>query len=657
MPRRNRRTAGDTGNRPPRPNPRPGQEHHPSVGAKAPAFSVPWKGYSASFSSASRKPAGIRHRNKEKERNDGGEQEKDMKEEVEVEEEEEEEERRLAVGSTTPTPSEEDQVAQLTSKIMVVPARYRDDTQRRGPAFQEDNTSPRALNAGSLVPGKKCLRDPPQQVSVAPSDQGREHQQLQQEDGEGEEAQYIRIGYTIVGAYFERTATPPSYRLTLPPLYHLLEVAHRQQRRELEEAFAAKTAFMEHEQEGLKSQLLLLETNDLKLLNAAHHQDQQSKQIGYGDASNGVALAPENGGNCGGKCRPSNENSGNSVVDRTLGSSTETARDITKGDSDAKDNNEEVCNNDNSATKVIHVHDETSGGLGSRSSGKVKLAHIHNKTSSKTVSGIGIGSPSSPSSIKTHPGSIAAATARIKAEREEIRALLKGLVESGNNLSRVRKEIVGKTKRLGKPQESRVITKDTGSPGHREIPEKGILGSLGTVEAPAKEAVAENEKMRALPNSERELAVETQSGNAPTREGRRSGGCGVVLGADGLGGGAGHGGGGSGGNEEGFAVGAVEILRERAAAASLAAEVARKDGDRARVELEAFKERVASVEELLSKSKAAAADSASKVSEAEQTCARLRMQLQARERQIAQLQEISQGNLNRAKHRRKQCAW
>lgn len=43
----------------------------------------------------------------------------------------------------------------------------------------------------------------------------------------------------------------------------------------------------------------------------------------------------------------------------------------------------------------------------------------------------------------------------------------------------------------------------------------------------------------------------------------------------------------------------VEILRERAAAASLAAEVARKDGDRARVELEAFKERVASVEELL----------------------------------------------------------
>ncbi|CBN79570.1 expressed unknown protein [Ectocarpus siliculosus] len=649
MPRRNRRIAGDTGNRPPRPTPRPGQEHHPSVGAKAPAFSVPWKGYSASFSSC-RKPAGIRHGNKEKERNDGGEQEKDMKEEVEAEEEEEE--RRLPVGSTTPTPSEEDQVAQLTSKIPVVPARYRDDTQRRGAVFQEDNTSPRALNAGSLVPGKKCLPDPQQQVSVAPSDQGREQQQLQQEDGEGEEAQYIRIGYTVAGAYFERTATPPSYCLTLPPLYHLLEVAHRQQRRELKEAFAAKAAFMEHEQEGLKNQLLLVETNDLKLMNAAHHQDQQSKQIEYGEASNGVGLAPENGGNGGGNRRPSNETSGNSVVDRTLSSSTETARDTTKGDSDAKDNNEEVCNNDNSATKAIHVHDETSGGLGSRSSGK--LAHIHNKTSSKTVSGIGIGSPSSPSSpssIKTHPGSIAAATARIKAEREQIRALLKGLVESGNNLSRVRKEIVGKTKRLGKPQESRAITKDTGYPGHREILEKSVLSSLGTVEAPAKEAVEENEKMRALSNAERELAVETQSGNAPTREGRRSGGCGGVLGADGLGGG------GSGGNDEGFAVGAVEILRERAAAASLAAEVARKDGDRARVELEAFKERVASVEELLSKSKATAADSASKVSEAEQTCARLRMQLQARERQIAQLQELSRGNLNRAKHRRKQCAW
>ncbi|CAM9734352.1 unnamed protein product [Ectocarpus sp. 8 AP-2014] len=414
---------------------------------------------------------------------------------------------------------------------------------------------------------------------------------------------------------------------------------------------------MEHEQECVRNQLRLLQTNDLKMINAAHHQDRQSKQIGYGEASNGVAVAPENGGNGGDKRRPSNENSGKSVVDRTLSSSTETARDITKGDSDAKDNNEEVCNNDNSATKVIHVHDETSGGLGSRSNGKVKLAYIHNKASNKAVSGIGIGSPSSPSSTKTHPGSIAAAAARIKAEREEIRALLKGLVESGDNLSRVRKEIVVKTKRLGKPQESsRAITKDTGSPGHREIPEKGVLRSLGTVDAPAKEAVAENEKMRASSNSERELAVETQSGNAPKREGRRSGGRGGVRGADGLGGDAGRGGDG-GGNDEGFAVGVVEMLRERAAAASLAAVVARKDGDRARVELEAFKERVASVEELLSKSKAAEVDSASRVSEAEQTCARLRIQLQARERQIAELQEISQGNLTRAQHRRKQCAW
>lgn len=190
------------------------------MGAKAPAFSVPWKGYSTSFSSTRRKPAGIWHGNKEKEKNNGGEQEKDTKEEVEAEEEEEE--RRLSVGSTTPTPSEEDLVAQPTSKTPVVPARYPDDTQRRGPVFQEDNASTRALNAGSLVPGKICLPDPQQQVSVAPRDQGREQQQLQQEDGEGKEAQRIRIGYTVAGAYFERTATPPSYRLTLPPLYHLV---------------------------------------------------------------------------------------------------------------------------------------------------------------------------------------------------------------------------------------------------------------------------------------------------------------------------------------------------------------------------------------------------------------------------------------------------
>lgn len=39
------------------------------------------------------------------------------------------------------------------------------------------------------------------------------------------------------------------------PLSVQLEVAHRQQRRELEEAFAVKTAFMEHEQEGLRNQV------------------------------------------------------------------------------------------------------------------------------------------------------------------------------------------------------------------------------------------------------------------------------------------------------------------------------------------------------------------------------------------------------------------
>ncbi|CAN0355364.1 unnamed protein product, partial [Ectocarpus sp. 13 AM-2016] len=247
------RTAADTGNRPPRPKARPEQEHHPRVGAKAPAFSVPWQGYSASFSSTRRKPAGIRCGNKEKEKNNRGEQEKDTKEEVEAQEAEEE--RRLAVGSTTPTPSEEDLVAQPTSKTPVVQAHYPDDTQRCGPVFQEDNASPRALNAGSLVHGKSFLPDPQQQASLAPRDQGREQQQLQQEDGEGNEAQHIRIGYTVAGAYFERAATPPSYCLDLPPLYYLLEVAHRQQRRELEEAFAVKTAFMDHEQEGLRNQV------------------------------------------------------------------------------------------------------------------------------------------------------------------------------------------------------------------------------------------------------------------------------------------------------------------------------------------------------------------------------------------------------------------
>ncbi|CAM9998285.1 unnamed protein product, partial [Ectocarpus fasciculatus] len=223
------------------------------------------------------------------------------------------------------------------------------------------------------------------------------------------------------------------------------------------------------------------------------------------------------------------------------------------------------------------------------------------------------------------------------------------LVESGDNLSRVRKEVVGKTKRFSEPQESRAITKAVGSPGHREFPGKSALSRVGTADGPAKEEGAENEKKSTLPNPERELAAERQSGHAPSRENRRSGG---VCGADSLGGGDG-----GGDNDEIFPVGVVETLRERAAAASLAAEVARKDGDRARVELEAFKDRVAAVEELLSKSKAAEVDSASRASEVERTCSRLRMQLQARERQIAELREISQGNLARARHRRKQCAW
>ncbi|CAN0070396.1 unnamed protein product, partial [Ectocarpus fasciculatus] len=622
MPRRNRRTPRDAGNRPPRPNPRPEQEHRPKGDVKAPAFSVPWKGYSASFSSSRRKPTGIRHENKDKDKDKDKDkeeeekkkkkkkgEEKEEKHTKEEEAEEDEEERRVAIDSTTPTPSREDPVAQPTSKTAVIPVSNPDKTQRRGPVLQEDNASLLARNAGSLVPGKHSLSVPQHQISVAPRDEGRAQQRQQAE--EGEEAQQIRIGYNLAGAYVEMTATPPSYHPNLPPLYHMLEVAHRQQRRELEEAFAVRTVLMEQKQESLRSQgfglylvplpvdaawritprkawvpeareylqderqLRMLEATDPKMKNVNDdNQEQNSKQIGYGEASNGVALGPEKGSNGGDKRRAKNANGENRVVDRALCSSAEAVRDTTKGSSDAKDENKELCHDSNHATKVTHVHDETRGGTGRRSSDTVKPTHIDVKTSTSTTS----------TTSKACPGSIAAATARIKAEREEIRALLKGLVESGDNLSRVRKEVAGKTKRFSEPQESRAITKAVGSPGHREFPENGALSRVGTTDGLAKEKST-------LPNPERELAAERQSGNAPSRENRRSGG---VCGADSLGGGDG-----GGDNDEIFPVGVVETLRERAAAASLAAEVARKDGDRARVELEAFKDRVAAVEELL----------------------------------------------------------
>lgn len=199
-------------------------QHRPKGDVKAPAFSVPWKGYSASFSSSRRKPTGIRHENKDKEEEEKKKkkkgEEKEEKHTKEEEAEEDEEERRVAIDSTTPTPSREDPVAQPTSKTAVIPVSDPDNTQRRGPVLQEDNASLLARNAGSLVPGKHSLLAPQQQISVAPRDEGRAQQRQQVE--EGEEAQQIRIGYNLAGAYVEMTATPPSYHLNLPPLYHMV---------------------------------------------------------------------------------------------------------------------------------------------------------------------------------------------------------------------------------------------------------------------------------------------------------------------------------------------------------------------------------------------------------------------------------------------------
>lgn len=162
---------------------------------------------------------------KEEEKKAKGEkEEKDTKEAEKKEEEKEEEgeERRVAVGSTTTTFTTcgEDPVAQPTSKTPVVPAGDPDNTQRRGPVPQEDTASPRTRSAGSLVPGTNSLSSFQQQISGAPRDKGREQQQ--REEGEGEEAQHIRIGYNVAGAYVEMTATPPSYHLAPPPLYHLV---------------------------------------------------------------------------------------------------------------------------------------------------------------------------------------------------------------------------------------------------------------------------------------------------------------------------------------------------------------------------------------------------------------------------------------------------
>ncbi|CAM9307061.1 unnamed protein product [Pylaiella littoralis] len=273
--------------------------------------------------------------------------------------------------------------------------------------------------------------------------------------------------------------------------------------------------------------------------------------------------------------------------------------------------------------------------------------HSIENTSSNIRSGNGSGSGSRASTTNTSNATVsnpaAKATACTKGsgqdEGDDMSGLIKGLVASRESLAASRKILerlskdVDRTRRSLRP-ESRVDSSVSCS----KI--GGMTGGTAATAGVAEKTAA----VFALAGAE--------GAGGPVNEGycgggdKNDGGCGL---SKDTGGARSHG-------DESTVGGAGEVaaLRERAAAAAAAAEAAAKEKQRLKDEIEAIKERLASAEEQLSVSRAAEANGASRVAEAEGISTRLRVQLQAREQQIAELREISQSNLVRAQRRRKQ---
>eukprot|EP00903_Cladosiphon_okamuranus_P011173 g10545.t1 len=443
-----------------------------------------------------------------------------------------------------------------------------------------------------------------------------------QEEEEDGEMHGREVGFKVAGLYVARAAASPN-TLPLPPLYHMLEVAHRQQRQELEERFAAKEIKMKEEQDRLRNQLRLLEATAPK---AGNIYEPRPVRLARSRNAAGIRDADTQRANSEGTSGTKTKDGGG-VGEGTTAVDTVVTADKSDGSAVSK------------AAENIRNTDHRTVGIGTKNGSST------NDTSVVRLNSNNSGSTSSGSTSATQPTS---AADRIKAAREAVSVSLQELIASGEKLGRMREEADQARRRVrsmisGPPSDDRVaaaMMTRRSSVGFLQASSAGWL------------KLSPEAKMRILSEIERELGLQ-QLGLSkrslplpgPTKD-------------DQIGSGDGDGGVGSVDGDGGDVAvatsrGEVEpVLRERLVTPVAAAGVAGKEEGGLKAELEAVKDRLRVAEEQMSKYKALETNAALRAAKAEWSADRLTVQLEARKRQIEELREISQGNLIRAQLRR-----
>eukprot|EP00752_Nemacystus_decipiens_P003628 g3344.t1 len=496
---------------------------------------------------------------------------------------------------------------------------------------------PAPMRSGSVLrdgcltsPGKDSLRFQGDLASEKPDDEdglvtaagGAGGQENAEQDGEvhGRE-----VGYKVAGWYVARAAVSPN-ALPLPPLYHLMEVAHRQQRRELEQRFAAKEAKLKEEQDSLRSQLRLLEAISSKA--ESDHQPEPDKltklmgTAGCGDAKkqNTNNKVEDHGGGDG-------KTAGEAAAMTIDKPGTSAAPDGDKGTATDKRGGVESTTNSGSGMVDTSIDSPTNRNNVNAVDDTTSAISLKNKIDDSGGSGSGI----------TDRFTLAAE--RIKAARKAVSTSLDELVSSGRRLEGMRKEADQARRRV-----LRLISEDSGVAAAGSTARGSTVGFLQVI-SPAWVKLSTEAKTRILSIIERDLGLPQQSLSertstlpGPTEDEE----IGAVDGGQGVG--DGGGGGGSGGEVQ-------PLPRQRSVTPAAGGGLIRPADRDFTAAMKAVKDKLRSTQEQLSTSKALETTATARASEAEGVADCLRVQLEARKRQITEMWGISQGNLVRTQRR------
>ncbi|CAN0168069.1 unnamed protein product [Scytosiphon promiscuus] len=587
---------------------------------------------------------------------------------------------------------------------------------RSGPI--KDGAVPLGEGVAAVAPGARGAEEDDGGVERK-AEQERERRRRREEEEEEEERHGIKIGYEVAGVYVARAdgTLPSTEKIPLPPLYYMLQVAHRQQRKELEEAFALKTAGMKKEQTDLKTQLRLLEATipNVGLLQQRFRSKKLGERLGSVTERDAAAVAPASAteeaasGRGGGDERSSGTTKENSEKEIGVNDSTDTSTSGNKEETTAVTNATNTGPSTPTPTPAaIPTAEGTDAGIGTTTSAGAGKGVVDDVKGDAPG-----GDPGTPASMSS---TLADIRACLRAEREAMVSLTQGMVATRGDLDRIKKEL-WRTLQSSKPdprtagdigvgpRKDRDGSENTTGPGR-----SGTSGGEGGNAATAREGKvtevnaplirAEEPVVQSVQQQQRHQP-EDSDGHAPAPS--STGGCGRERGVGGESSGgdngdgssaaersrerewnvmmgrldeavlAMRGGGGSGGGGVGFAVegaeerkialkrieeaflalkgggfrcGGVdsagagagrqdEAAAERVEAAVLAGEVATDERERLKDELKVVKERLASTEETLRKSKASEAETNSKLAEAQRTSAALRALLHERTRQRA----------------------